>query len=72
MSDGDDERQLRLELMRMDLNLIKQAFWETPRNIDILRATAATLVGLFGYKIGSNAKHPVVVQMAALPVPASH
>lgn len=69
MSDADLERALRLELMQMDLTLkTKQAFWETPRNIAILVATVATLAGLFGYKIGSSASPPIVVQM--LPAPA--
>ncbi len=58
--------------MRMDLNLkTKQAFWETPRNITILLATVATLAGLFGYKIGSTASPPVIVQMAAPSAPSA-
>ena len=65
MSGDEGERQLRLELMRMDLNLkTKQAFWETPRNIAILLATVATLAGLFGYKIGSTPSPPIIVQVA--------
>jgi hypothetical protein len=73
VTDDDAERQLRLELMRMDLNLkTKQAFWETPRNIAILLATVATLAGLFGYKLGSTAPQPIILQVAPAPALAPH
>jgi hypothetical protein len=46
-----------LESMRMDIAL-KQAFWETPRNIAILLGTVAAFVGAVagaaGYKLGSQ------------------
>ena len=63
------ELALKLELMRMDLNLkTKQAFWETPRNLAILLGTVSAIVaavaGTLGYKIGqAPAPQPIVIQL---------
>ena len=72
MADDPDlvERQLKLELMQMDLNLkTKQAFWETPRNIAILLGVAVTVAGYVGYRAGSEPQRPIVIQM--LPAPTN-
>ena len=64
---ADDEQALRLELMRMDLQLkTKQAFWETPRNIAILVGAVAAIAGTLGYKIGATPAPPpapIVIQL---------
>ena len=68
MSDSDPERSLKLELMRMDLNLkTKQAFWETPRNIAILLATVGALCTALGFKLGQSQPPPVIVQVQPAP-----
>lgn len=72
--DGDDEeRQLRVTLMRADLDLKrKQSFWETPRNIALLLTAVAGVAGFLGFKLGSQPQQitvhldsPLIVQPPA-------
>jgi len=68
----DEERELKQELLKMDVNLRKkQVAWETPRNIAILAGAVAALSGglaaWIGYKVGSTPPAPIVIQ---LPPPA--
>jgi len=76
----DEERELRIEIMRADLDLkTKQATWETPRNIAILAGTVAAIAGVLagvaGYKIGQNAApsqiilQPGAIQITPAPAP---
>jgi len=63
----DVEDNVRVELMKMDLNLkTKQAFWETPRNIAILLGAVAAIAGVLGYKAGSE---PTRIVVQYLPAP---
>jgi hypothetical protein len=62
------ERDLKLELMRMDIALKqKQGFWETPRNIAILLGTVSAFVaavfGAAGYKLGSQPPQSIIVHL---------
>ena len=60
-----------MELMRVDILLkTKQAFWETPRNIAILLATAAALAGAVGYTFGQNPTPIVITLPPAAPAAA--
>jgi hypothetical protein len=68
----DEERLLRQELLRMDVNLrTKQAGWETPKNIAILAAAMAAVIGagagFIGYKIGREPPAPIVIQLQPTP-----
>ena len=59
----DFERSLRLEQMRMDIDLKrKQSTWETPRNIAFLAGTVAAVVGVLagvlGFKLGQQPQFP--------------
>jgi hypothetical protein len=66
----DDERELKVELMRADLALKrKQAFWETPRNIVLLVAAVAGAAGVLGFKLGQNSPpvQPIVIQVPPPP-----
>jgi hypothetical protein len=66
----EDERELKVELMRADLALKqKQAFWETPRNIALLVAAAAGVAGVLGFKLGqvSPTNQPIIIQVPAPP-----
>jgi len=66
MSD-DVEDNVRVELMKMDLNrTTKQAFWETPRNIAILLGAVAAIASVLGYKAGSE---PTRIVVQYLPAP---
>ena len=62
-----NETELKLELLKMDLNLRrKQDIWEHPRNIAILVGATATLFaaifGVLGYKIGqTSAPQPIII-----------
>jgi len=65
------ERNLTLELMRMDIALKqKQAFWETPRNIAILVGTVSALLaaaaGAAGYKLGSQPTPAINIHLDGL------
>jgi hypothetical protein len=65
----DEERELRQELMMVDLDLRrKQLFWETPRNLGLVLGAVVALSGLvfgiLGYKIGqSPAPPPVIINL---------
>jgi hypothetical protein len=66
VTDRLNEGRLKLELLKMDIELRrKQAAWETPRNITILAAAMATVVGVIagvlGYKIGQTPSPPPVI-----------
>ena len=67
----DEEKELRLELLSMDVQLRrKQVGWETPRNIAILAASVAALAaaigGFFGFKLAQyNPQPPIIIQMPA-------
>ena len=69
MLTDDEERELRQELLKMDVNLRrKQVDWETPRNIAILAGALAALFGaaggFIGYKIGQTpAPPPIIIQL---------
>lgn len=57
MLTDDEERELRQELLKMDVNLRrKQVDWETPRNIAIL---AGALAALFGAAGGFRSEWPI-------------
>ena len=52
-----EERELRISVMKADLDLkTKQAAWETPRNIALMAAAVAgivgTLAGVIGFQLG--------------------
>ena len=73
--DEGEERQLRMELMRADLDLKrKQAFWESPKGLAaIVGATAlvfGTIAGLLGYQIGRAPPAPQQVIILEQPAPA--
>ena len=65
----DDEREMKQELLAMDLQLRrKQVGWETPRNIAILFAAMAALLtglvgaaGFIGFRIGQSAPTPPII-----------
>lgn len=60
------EEELKLELLKMDVNLRKkQVFWETPKAILLIVATTATIAGLLGYKIGSAPPQTINVHLDA-------
>jgi hypothetical protein len=66
IADYLNEDRLKLELLKMDLNLRrKQDFWETPRNIAILIgatvALSSAIAGFLGYKIGQTPAPPPVI-----------
>jgi len=62
------ERMIRLRQMGVDVELkTKQAFWETPRNIAILLATAVAIAGWAGFKLGSQPPQPIVIQFQGAP-----
>lgn len=68
----DEERELKVALMRADITLKqKQAFWETPRNlvliIGALVALFSIISGVLGYKIGQTPSQTIVIQMPATP-----
>jgi hypothetical protein len=73
IADRLSEGRLRLELLKMDIELRrKQVAWETPRNIALVVGAAVALAGLafgvLGYKIGQTpAPPPVIIN---LPAPA--
>src|SRR5580704_910553 len=53
MMTDDEEKELKQELLMVDLDLRrKQSFWETPRNIALLLAATAAIAGAVGFKIG--------------------
>jgi hypothetical protein len=59
----DEERELRMALMRADIDLKrKQVIWETPRNIAIMvgavAAISAAIAGWTGYQIGRSPPAP--------------
>ena len=69
----DEERELRVAVLQADLKL-KQAFWETPRNlvaiISAIAAGTAAIAGLAGYKRGQNTpQQPIIIQLAPGVVP---
>jgi hypothetical protein len=62
----DEERELRQELLMVDLDLRrKQLFWETPRNLGLVLGAVVALSGLvfgiLGYKIGQTPGPPPVI-----------
>jgi hypothetical protein len=64
----DEEKQLRQELLMVDLDLRrKQGFWETPRNIAILLGATAAIVGaaagFVGFKIGQTPAPPIIINL---------
>jgi hypothetical protein len=61
----DEEKQLRQELLMVDLDLRrKQSFWETPRNLALLLAATAAIAGAVGFKIGQSPQ-PIIIQVPA-------
>jgi hypothetical protein len=61
--DDDEEKQLRLELLALDVSLRrKQEFWTTPRNIALLVGVAAAIAAAIGYWLG---------RMSMLPPPTA-
>ena len=61
-----NETELRLELLKMDLDLRrKQIVWETPKNIAILAGTMAAIFavvfGVLGYKLGQTPAQPIII-----------
>lgn len=42
-----------MAVMQADLKL-KQAFWETPRNIALLLGVVVGVAGVLGFKLGQN------------------
>jgi len=68
----DLEHALKMELLQMDVKLReKQVIWETPRNIAILLAAWAaiigTIAGVIGYKAGSAPQRPIIVYSVPAP-----
>lgn len=64
--DADEERELRINLMKADLDLKqKQSFWETPKAIAIIVATTAAIFGALGYKFGSQPAQTINVHLDA-------
>jgi hypothetical protein len=62
MMTDDEEKELKQELLMVDLNLRrKQSFWETPRNIALLLAATAAIAGAVGFKIGQTPGPPPVI-----------
>jgi hypothetical protein len=73
----DARRELEERVMTIDATLeTKQAFWETPRNIALLLAAVAAIIGgiagVLGYKIGQNSPPTqIIFQPRSIVVPAS-
>jgi hypothetical protein len=73
----DARRELEERVMTIDATLeTKQAFWETPRNIALLLAAVAAIIGgiagVLGYKIGQNSPPTqIIFQPGSIVVPAS-
>ena len=71
MMTDDEEKELKQELLAMDLQLRrKQTFWETPRNLAIVVGAAVAIAGagagFLGYKIGQTpAPPPVIINLPA-------
>jgi hypothetical protein len=67
----DEDKELKQELTMADLSLRrKQDIWEHPRNIAILAAAIAAVVGagagVLGYKIGQQpAPPPIIINLPA-------
>ncbi len=66
---SDEERELRVALMRADIDLKrKQVIWETPRNIAIMvgavAAISAAIAGWTGYQIGRSPAVPAQFVLA--------
>jgi hypothetical protein len=65
MMTDDEEKELKQELLMVDLDLRrKQSFWETPRNIALLLAATAAIAGAVGFKIGQTSP-PIIIQIPA-------
>lgn len=65
----DEEKQLRQELLAVDLNLRrKQEFWETPRNLAILVGVTAAIAAAIGFWLGRQSSAPLAptIRPAAL------
>jgi len=55
---------LQKELLRLDVLLRrKQVFWETPRGLLLVAATAAAIAGILGFKLGQMPPAPIVIQL---------
>lgn len=72
MLTAEEEKELRQELLAMDMNLRrKQAFWETPRNLAIVLGAAvaatAAVAGYLGYQTGRNPPPPLPPIVIQLP-----
>ena len=67
----DDGQALKLEPMRMNLNLnTKQAVQETPPNIAIFPATVAAIAGASGYKFEQQPVQAPVIAYGPTPTAA--
>ena len=59
MTNDEEEKRLKLELLAADLSLRrKQEFWETPRNIAILVGVTAAIAAAIGYWLGRGSTPP--------------
>jgi hypothetical protein len=67
---ADEERELKVTLMRVDLDLRReQIVWETPRDIALVVGTVAAITaGTPGYKLASQPPPTMVVHLDAPPV----
>jgi hypothetical protein len=67
MTDTHDNDPLKQELLRLDILLRrKQVFWETPKGVLLIAATAAALAGVvagtLGFKLGQTPPAPIVIE----------
>jgi hypothetical protein len=71
VADNLNERRLKLELLKMDINLRrKQDIWEHPRNIALLVAATAAIAGALGFKLGQTPPPPPVIINLPAQAPA--
>ena len=67
----EEEQELRVAVMQADLKL-KQAFWETPRNIAVLLGVSVAIAGVLGFKLGQNSPPvQVIFQSGSIVVPSA-
>lgn len=64
-----EDAPLKRQLLELDILLRrKQSFWETPKGVLLVAATAAAIAGVLGWKIGQTPPPPIVVQFGEQPL----